>query len=223
MGFFKFKGTDQRLEADGPDGLADALHETLNIAQAAFEAEDIALLYLDVDANGGKMFCSSGVPLTSEDDEGRMLRAARSIIDANPPLPLHVGIHRDHVFAGELGAPDQAVFSIMGDTVNTAARIMVTAPAGVIHAHPAVLEAARVRYDTEPEGPFTFKGKALPQVVHRIGDQLGPKESTDGHGLQFHGRELELAAVRNRIEAGADGHGGVVTLIGAAGFGNSRW
>ena len=104
MGFFKFKGTDQRLESDGPDGLADALHQTLNIAQAAFEVEDIALLYVDVDANGGKLFCSSGVPLTSEDDEGRMLRAARSILDANPPLPLHVGIHRGHVFAGELGA-----------------------------------------------------------------------------------------------------------------------
>jgi class 3 adenylate cyclase/tetratricopeptide (TPR) repeat protein len=222
MGFFKFKGTDQRLEADGPDGLADALHETLNIAQAAFEAEDIALLYVDVDANGGKLFCSSGVPLTSEDDEGRMLRAARSIIDANPPLPLHVGIHRGHVFAGELGAPDQAVFSIMGDTVNTAARIMVTAGPGVIHAHPAVLEAARVRYDTEPEGPFTFKGKALPQVVYRVGDELGPKDTNDGHGLQFHGREAELGAVRNRIEAVADGHGGVVTLVGAAGLGKSR-
>jgi class 3 adenylate cyclase/tetratricopeptide (TPR) repeat protein len=222
MGFFKFKGTDQRLEADGPDGLADALHETLNIAQAAFEAEDIALLYVDVDANGGKLFCSSGVPLTSEDDEGRMLRAARSIIDANPPLPLHVGIHRGHVFAGELGAPDQAVFSIMGDTVNTAARIMVTAPAGVIHAHPAVLEAARVRYGTKPEGPFTFKGKALPQVVYRVGDELGPVETNDGHSLKFHGRGAELAAVRNRIEAVADGHGGVVTLIGAAGLGKSR-
>ena len=46
--------------------------------------------------------------------------------------------------------------------------------------------------------------------------------STGGHGLQFHGRESELAAVRNRIEAGADGHGGVVTLIGAAGLGKSR-
>jgi class 3 adenylate cyclase/tetratricopeptide (TPR) repeat protein len=222
MAFFKFKGTDQRLEADGPDGLADALHETLNIAQAAFEAEDIALLYVDVDANGGKLFCSSGVPLTSEDDEGRMLRAARSIIDAGTPLPLQVGIHRGHVFAGELGAPDQAVFSIMGDTVNTAARIMVTAPPGAIHVHPAVLESARVRYDAQPEGPFTFKGKALPQVVYRVGEELGPKEAADGHGLQFHGREAELAAVRERVEAVADGRGDVVTLVGAAGLGKSR-
>jgi class 3 adenylate cyclase/predicted ATPase len=222
MGFFKFKGTDQRLEADGPDGLADALHETLNIAQAAFEAEDIALLYVDVDANGGKLFCSSGVPLTSEDDEGRMLRAARSIIDANPPLPLHVGIHRGHVFAGELGAPDQAVFSIMGDTVNTAARIMVTAGPGVIHAHPAVLEHARVRYATEPQGPFTFKGKALPQIVYRVGEELGPREAIDGDEMPFIGREAELATLREDIEAVEDGRGGVVTLVGAPGLGKSR-
>lgn len=222
MAFFKFKGTDQRLADHGPDALADDLHRTLEIAQAAFEAEDIALLYVDVDANGGKLFCSSGIPVTSEDDEGRMLRAARSIIDADPPLPLQVGIHRGHVFAGELGAREQAVFSIMGDTVNTAARIMVTAPPGVIHAHPAVLDAARTRYATEPQGPFTFKGKAQPQVVYRVGEELGPRESVDGHGLRFHGREAELADLRERVAAVVEGRGGVVTLVGAAGLGKSR-
>lgn len=222
MAFFKFKGTDKRLEERGPEGLASDLHETLKVAQKAFAAEDIAMLYVDVDANGGKFFCSSGVPLTSEDDEGRMLRAARSIIDADTPLPLQVGIHRGHVFAGELGAPDQSVFSIMGDTVNTAARIMVTAGPGVIHVHPAVLESARVLYDTAPEGPFTFKGKALPQVVYRVGEELGPKEATDGNGLQFHGRVEELTDLRERLDAVRVGHGGVVTLVGAAGLGKSR-
>jgi predicted ATPase len=85
-----------------------------------------------------------------------------------------------------------------------------------------VLESARVRYDTQQEGPFTFKGKALPQVVYRVGDELGPKEATDGHGLQFHGREAELATLRERIDAVADGRGAVVTLVGAAGLGKSR-
>ncbi len=88
MAFFKFKGTDQRLERDGPDAFADALHVTLTRALETFEAEDIALLYVDVDANGGKLFCSSGVPRTSEDDEGRMLRAARAIIDARHAAPV---------------------------------------------------------------------------------------------------------------------------------------
>jgi class 3 adenylate cyclase/tetratricopeptide (TPR) repeat protein len=222
MAFFKFKGIDQRLQADGPDVFAEDLHQTLSIAQAAFEAEDIELLQVDVDANGGKLFCSSGVLRTSEDDEGRMLRAARAITEATPPLPLQVGIHRGHVFAGELGTPNQAVFSSMGDTTNTAARIMVTAPPGEIHAHPAVLDAARVRYDTEPQGPFTFKGKAQPQIVYRVREELGIRESSDGHVLRFRGREPEFAAVRARIDAVGQGSGDVVTLIGAAGLGKSR-
>lgn len=222
IAFFEFKGTDQRLAQDGPDGFADTLHVTLTQALETFEAEDIALLYVDVDANGGKLFCSSGVPLTSEDDEGRMLRAARAIIDAGTPLPLQVGIHRGHVFAGELGAPDQAVFSIMGDTVNTAARIMVTAGPGIIHAHPAVLEYARTRYDTTPEGPYVFKGKAQPQVVYRVGEELGPREVADRESLSFLGRDDELAELRAHVEAVADGRGGVVTLVGAAGLGKSR-
>ncbi|MGA9278900.1 adenylate/guanylate cyclase domain-containing protein [Ilumatobacter sp.] len=222
IAFFKFKGTDQLLEAVGPDALADALHRTLSVAEAAFDAEEIELLQVDADANGGKFFCSSGVLRTSEDDEGRMLRAARAIIEADPPLQLQVGIHRGHVFAGELGLPDQAAYSSMGDTTNTAARIMVTAPPGEIHAHPAVLEAARVRYDAEPRGPFTFKGKAQPQMVYRVGEELGPREATDGHLLRMRGREAELAALRASVDAAAQGQGNVVTLIGAAGLGKSR-
>ena len=222
IAFFKFTGTDQRLQDEGADRLADDLSRTLHIAQAAFAAEDIALLQVDVDADGGKIFCSSGVLSTSEDDEGRMLRAARSIIEASPPLQLQVGINRGHVFAGELGARDQAAFSNMGDTVNTAARIMATAPPGAIHAHPAVLESARVRYDAEPRGPFAFKGKAQHQVVYLVGEELGPRASADGHILPFRGRETELAAIRAPIDAVIEGRGGVVTLIGAAGLGKSR-
>lgn len=222
IAFFKFTGTDDRLESAGPEALADDLDRTLAIVQEAFAAEDIALLDVDVDANGGKFFCSSGVLRASEDDEGRMLRAARSIIDAKPPLALKVGINRGHVFAGELGARDQAMFSNMGDTVNTAARIMVTAPTGEIHAHPAVLESARVRYSAEPQGPFTFKGKAQPQMVYRVGEELGPKETADGHVLRFRGRETELAELRAAIDALERGEGNVVTLIGAAGLGKTR-
>ncbi len=222
MAFFKFKGTDQRLENDGPEGVADALHDMLVVAEAAFAAEDIALLSVDVDANGGKLVCSSGVPLTSEDDEGRMLRAARAIVSAGTSLPLQVGIHRGHVFAGEMGSSEHGIFSVMGDTVNTAARIMVTASPGVIHVHPAVLDHARTLYDTTAEGPFTFKGKALPQVVYRVGEEIGPKESTDRQDFPFLGRDKELAAIRERVDAVLDGDGGVVTVLGAAGLGKSR-
>ena len=65
-----------------------------------------------------------------------MLRALRRIADAGLPLPLQLGVNRGHVFAAEVGIPERAAYSAMGDTTNTAARIMSTAPKGVIHAHP---------------------------------------------------------------------------------------
>ena len=221
MGFFKFKGADQRLEADGPDGLADALHETLNIAQAAFEAEDIALLYVDVDANGGKLFCSSGVPLTSEDDEGRMLRAARSIIDANPPLPLHVGIHRGHVFAGELGTGTRPC-----------SRTWVTPstpPLGSWSPRPParstpILPCWRLPvFATTP----SLEARSRSRARHSRRWCTGSATSSDS------GRTRTAITFRSRvarpnwpdygsIEAVANGQGGVVTLVGAAGFGKSR-
>ena len=222
MAFFKFKGTDQLLADDGPEALGEALHQMLVVAEAAFDAEDIALLSVDVDANGGKLVCSSGVPLTSEDDEGRMLRAARAIIKSDTSIKLQVGIHRGHVFAGEVGSTEHGIFSVMGDTVNTAARIMVTAPPGVIHVHPAVLENARTRYEATQEGPFTFKGKALPQIVYRVGEELGLREFVERQELPIVGRDAELEAMRQHIDEMLEGRGGVVTVTGAAGLGKSR-
>ena len=69
-----------------------------------------------------------------------MLRALRRVADAGLPLPLQLGVARGNVFAAEVGVPDRAAYSAMGDTTNTAARIMGTAPVGTVHAHPAVLE-----------------------------------------------------------------------------------
>ncbi len=110
----------------------------------------------------------------------------------------------------------------MGDTVNTAARIMVTASPGVIHAHPAVFEHARTLYHTNPEGPFVFKGKAQPQVVYRVGEELGPRHLATRDSLPLLGRDEELAALRRHVEAVIEGRGGVVTIVGAAGLGKSR-
>ncbi len=222
MAFFKFKGTDELLADVGPEGVAETLHHMMVVAEAAFAAEDIALLSVDVDANGGKLVCSSGVPLTSEDDEGRMLRAARAIVSADTSMKLQVGIHRGHVFAGEVGSAQHGIFSVMGDTVNTAARIMVTASPGTIHAHPAVLEHARTRYESTQEGPFTFKGKALAQVVYRVGEELGPRETTSRTELPFLGRDEELATLRGHVDGLVEGRGKVVTIIGAAGLGKTR-
>ena len=222
ISFMKFSGTDALLDEIGPDALAERLHETISIAQAAFVDEDIALLCVDCDADGGKIFSSAGVPLTSEDDEGRMLRAAQAILAAKPPLPLQIGINRGHVFAAEVGTPRRASYSAMGDTTNTAARICGKSQKGQIYVHPEVLEHARTLYESEPVGPFTFKGKALPQVLYAVGDEIGTREQSTGTDGPFVGRLDELATLQQLVDDTRAGHGGAATISGPVGIGKSR-
>ena len=222
ISFMRFSGTDQILEEHGPDELADRLHHTLRIAQEAFIAEDVALLCVDCDVGAGKFFCSSGVPLTSEDDEGRMLRAAKAIIAADPPLPLQIGINRGHVFAAEVGIPYRAAFSAMGDTTNTAARICGKAPQNTIYVHPAVLDHTRTLYESEPVGPFMFKGKTQPQVLYAVGDETGVRKTVDLDQLPLLGRDEQFAVLDAHVSRLAEGAGSVVVVAGAVGVGKSR-
>ena len=61
------------------------------------------MLTIDIDSDGGKIFCPTGMPSASEDDEGRMLRALRRILATPLPFQLQTGVNRGHVFAAELG------------------------------------------------------------------------------------------------------------------------
>jgi class 3 adenylate cyclase len=154
IGFARFSGTDAMLRTEGHEAVADVMHETVSIFMEAMAAEGITLLAIDIDSDGGKLFMGSGVPYTSEDDEGRMLRAMRAVLDRGAPLPVQIGVNRGHVFAAEVGTLNRSAYSAMGDTTNTAARIMSKAGAGVLFAHPTVLEQSRTLFATAPAGPF---------------------------------------------------------------------
>src|SRR5204863_3375966 len=136
VAFVKFKGVDTLMATEGADAVAAALDELATAVQTAAEEEGVAFLATDIDQDGGKFILVSGVPRSQEDDEGRLMRAVRRIADADSVLPLKIGVHRGHVFAGIVGAPHRAAFTIMGDTVNLAARLMSAAPQGEIYATP---------------------------------------------------------------------------------------
>ncbi|HET6966854.1 MAG TPA: AAA family ATPase, partial [Ornithinibacter sp.] len=222
IAFVRFSGTDAILAEQGPGPLADALHVVVTAVEDALGVEGVTLLATDLDTDGGKFFLGSGVPATHEDDEGRMLRALRRIADADLPLPLQLGVNRGHVFAAEVGVAERAAYSAMGDTTNTAARIMATAPPGSVHAHPDVLEHSRTRFAVTPAGPFTMKGKAQPLAVYAVGEETGTREDVQDARLPFLGRDEEAAAVRQALEDALAGAGGVITVDGATGMGKSR-
>jgi class 3 adenylate cyclase/tetratricopeptide (TPR) repeat protein len=223
IAFVRFSGTDALLAGPGPDALAEALHRTVTLVEEALAPEGITMLATDLDSDGGKFFLGSGIPAAFEDNEGRMLRALRRIADADSPLPLQLGVNRGHVFAAEVGIPERGAYTGMGDTTNTAARIMSKAGHGLLYAHPAVLEHARTRFAVTPAGPFPMKGKAVPLLVYDVGEELGTREEAAADAaLPFLGRDPAVAAARAAITRALDGAGGVLTVVGGTGLGKTR-
>ena len=222
IAFGRFSGTDILLAEAGHDAVADALHRTISVFEEALIAEGGTLLATDIDSDGGKLFMGSGVPFSSEDDEGRMLRAMRAVLDRGTPLPVQIGVNRGHVFAAEVGAPQRAAYSAMGDTTNTAARIMSKAPHGVLFAHPSVLAQSRTLFATEPAGPFPMKGKAVPVLVHQVGEEMGTREAQARAELALVGRDDELEVLRGALTRALSGEGGVITVAAHTGLGKSR-
>ncbi len=222
IGFIRMAGTDQVLADEGPDTVARATHAVVTRLEECLEPEEITLLSTDLGSDGAGFFLASGVPNSSEDDEGRMLRALKRFVESDLPLKVQAGCNRGHVFVAELGAPTRAAFSAMGDTTNTAARIMSKASPGLLYAHPVVLEHSRTLFVTEPAGPFEMKGKALPLLVYSVGEESGTRESGEGGRLPLLGRDAELAELRDALDLAFSGEGGVVTVTGTTGMGKTR-
>jgi class 3 adenylate cyclase/tetratricopeptide (TPR) repeat protein len=221
VGFVKFQGTDDLITSEGPDAAAAALDTIVRSVQHAAQDESVTFLASDIDANGGKIILATGVPATQEDDEGRMLRCARAVIDGPRPLPVRIGVNRGHVFAGDIGTHYRRTFTVMGDTVNLAARVMAAAPAGQIYATASVLDHARTQFATKALEPFSVKGKSEPVQAYCVDEATGTK--ADAYGvLPFMGRDKELAAVAHALDEARTGRGGCILIEAERGTGKTR-
>lgn len=222
VGFVKFQGVDELMAGGGPDAVAVALDEILSVVQMAADTAVVTLLATDLDKDGGKLILVTGVPNAQDDDDGRMLRALRRIIEADTRLTVRVGVNRGHVFAGEVGSAYRATFTVMGDTVNLAARLMATAGPGQLYCSPQVLDRSRTLFVAEALEPFFVRGKTLAVQAYSVGREIGPRTSPTGNELAFVGRAEEMAVLAGAIDAVRDGRGSVVTVVGATGVGKSR-
>ncbi len=201
--------------------LAEALDELIVDAGAAAEEYDVTFLGTDVDRDGGKIILAAGVPRAVGQDEERMLRALRRIVEPERTLPVRIGVNRGHVFAGEIGPHYRRTYTVMGDTVNLAARLMAAAAPAQILATTGVLREARSAFATEPLPPFMVKGKSRPVQAYAVGGAR-PVAGGDDNAVELVGRDDELEVLRGAVAAARAGSGSVVELRGEPGIGKSR-
>ena len=223
IAFLQFGGLDRALACDGRESATRQLDELVRLVQDAAERYDVCFLDTDIASDGGKIRLSAGAPRVMGDDEERMLLALRHIVEAGPPLPVRIGVHRGPVFTGQVGPTYRKWYAVMGDTVNLAARLGAKAPAGRIYATREVLCRAKTTFEQTALEPFCVKGKSRHVEAADVGP---PVRAVEGEAVRLQpalvGREREMSRLRMAIEAARHGRGTLLELVGETGSGKSR-
>jgi class 3 adenylate cyclase/tetratricopeptide (TPR) repeat protein len=175
-----------------------------------------------------------GAPVAHEDDAERAVRAAlsmqravRRVLDdergGGAPLGLRVGLNTGEVVAGIQAAIE---YTVIGDTVNTAARLADAAAIGAVYAGVTTSTASRHVASWRRLRPLRLKGKREPVEAYELlglHDAPGTRSGL-GDEAPFVGREAELGRIAGRLAEVIDRtEPRVVVMTAEAGVGKSRF
>ena len=123
----------------------------------------------------------------------------REILERPGRLAVRAGVNRGRVFAGDFGPPYRRTYSIKGDAVNLAARLMARALPGQLLAAEAVVRASRSAFELDALEPFLVKGKANPVQAYAVGSRAG-EAARETAGTPFVGRTKELSLLARAVD-----------------------
>ena len=222
VAFLHFQGLDRRIEEGDVDGVAADLEELVRIVQEAVDGRGLCFLGTDIAGDGGKIILTAGAPSSGGNDEEAMLLAVREILDAQPAIAVRVGVNAGPVFAGEIGTRHRKNYTVMGDAVNLAARVMGKSSPGEVLATLPVLDRSRTLFSTNVLEPFMVKGKRDTVTAASVGAARGARAAVASTELALTGRDRELQLLRTAGDRARRGHGGSVQITADPGTGKSR-
>lgn len=173
-----------------------------------------------------------GADTAREDDAERAVRAALRIQEmfrdgiGSLPIRLKIGINSGQVLLSAIGT--QGEFTAMGDTVNTASRLVHAARGGDILISHNTYQLVRGHFDVQKQIPLRVKGKTEPlqtYVVQRIKPRAfrTGRRGVEGVSTSMVGRKAEFQAIQSAFEQCVNsGHVTVAIIKGEAGLGKSR-
>lgn len=198
---------------------------------------------IDPYSQGTKLLALFGAPVAHEDDAQRAISAALEMNNAlarlnqewrrdfSRHLPAgkttfiqhRIGITLGDTFAGQAGSSTRREYTVMGDEVNLAARLMSTARIGQILISQPVFEVTDAYYVTRKLPSVRVKGKKNPIEIWQVD---GPREDTLLNRIQNRppliGRTSELELGWQVFQRAHSGKDCVLTLTGQAGIGKSH-
>ncbi len=234
-----------------PDQAAAAVDAFLRPMQAAVEQFGGFVNKLDLADEGDKLMAVFGAPVALEDHAERAARAALAMLAAlragpwtvdggptpdkadpaspqpstvhrPPSLRLRIGLNTGNVFAGNVGTAERKEYTVMGDAVNVAARVMAHSAWGELRCSRAT--AALIGHTLTLVDPLLVRvrGKSEPlELLRLVGERerAAPAAHSDEPLI---GRDGELAWLRAQLAKAAAGNGRAARVLGEAGVGKSR-
>ena len=186
---------------------------------------------------GDELMVLWGAPVAMEDHASRALYAALDILTTlasfneerpelrEQPLSLHIGMNSGLVVTGAIGTEMRREYTVMGDPVNVAARLVGRAQGGEVLVGVSTRRLAGEHFEFDDMGVMELKGRSMSQQVFRV---LRARSDDKGVGHRrlltpMIAREAELATIQDAYHAvTAKGQPRSVAFVGPAGIGKSR-
>ena len=189
------------------------------------------------DFTGDGIMAVFGAPVAFEDAPLRACRAALAILQrlkaAEPGLEakhgfrpqMRIGLNTGAAVVGKMDEGEGAGGTVLGDTVNFAARLQSIAEPNSVFMSEATHHSVQGLVETSFAGERAIKGKSVPQKVYRL-EAVRPGitrfEAALSRGLStFVGREGELGVLERCLDE-ARSQLAVVDVVGDPGIGKSR-
>jgi class 3 adenylate cyclase/tetratricopeptide (TPR) repeat protein len=220
--FINFYLDDKKRSSLSSQEVGTLLAKYVNTVQDAVSHYDGSVNKVDMYDRGDKIMVTFGFPRSHADDNERALRCARDIMEQGSVFlqqGLHqkIGISSGFIFCGNAGSPLRKEYTFLGDTVNTAARIMSHAGAEEAWFSESVYLSVKEMVKIKKSQQKQFKGKSAAQKVYQLGGIHKVKQEEAGI---FIGRHDELKKLGEWYEkTGSEFF--LVQITGGAGIGKT--
>ncbi|MBX7194314.1 MAG: GAF domain-containing protein [Sandaracinaceae bacterium] len=183
--FSDIRGFTSMSESENPQVIVDMLNEYFELmVEVIFKYEGTLDKFV-----GDEIMALFGAPVSHGDDAVRAVRTAIEMLEVlrelnaararagAPEIRIGIGINTGHVVAGYIGSSKALEYTVIGDTVNTGARLCSVAKAGEIIISQSTYEQIGDRFDVIELPPVQVKGKSQALKIYNV---IGEKRGSFG-------------------------------------------
>jgi class 3 adenylate cyclase len=226
--FVSFSGFDYDHDTQVGPKLQTYFSEVLT----SIKRYDGYLNKIDMGDKGSKFIVLFGAPVAHENDEERALLCADELLaQANQHLAsIKIGVNTGFVYSGLVGSNLRQEYTVMGDAVNLAARLMQAAKPGQALVSGFTQSYLVERCEWQSFEPIMVKGKSEPIPIFAVKQFRQTSTGYTGilslqepaYTLPMVGRTVELDSIKAKIALVQHKQGQIIGITAEAGMGKSR-